>query len=84
MKKIETFRFQSLKNVEFTLAVPHIVGIVGRYPCVRWQLEKRLETLEAFLPDLDRIEAQERRWREAEALDEDERLRDAYVKTLIT
>jgi hypothetical protein len=73
---------EGLRNVEFTLVVPHVLNIVDRSPLVQ-QLEKRLNGVKAFLPDLDRIEAQERRWHEARLLDETERLRDGYVNTLI-
>ncbi|MDR2126478.1 MAG: DUF6261 family protein [Prevotellaceae bacterium] len=81
--KIERFRFQSLKNVEFTLVVPHIIEISEKYPCVLQHLEKRLESVKAFLPELGKIEAQERKWQDAKQLDEYERLRDSYVNTLI-
>jgi hypothetical protein len=83
MNKIEKFKFQYLSNVEFTLAVPQIIVIADRYSVVPQQLGKRLDTLKAFLPELDKIEAQERRWRDAKTLDENERSRDAYVNTLI-
>jgi hypothetical protein len=83
MEKIEKFKFQSLSNMEFTLLVPHIVSMVEKYAAVPRQLEKRFEALKAFLPDLDRIEAHERKWREAGALNEYERSRDAYVNTLV-
>ncbi|MDR0420921.1 MAG: DUF6261 family protein [Prevotellaceae bacterium] len=81
--KIERFRFQSLKNVEFTLVVPHIVNIVEKHPIVEQQLQKRMDALKALLPELDKIEAQERKWHDAKQLDEYERLRDSYVNTLI-
>ncbi|MDR2292967.1 MAG: DUF6261 family protein [Prevotellaceae bacterium] len=81
--KIERFRFDELKNAEFTLVVPHIVNIVEKYPIALQQLPKRIAALKAFLPELDKIEAQERKWRDAQQLDEYERLRDAYVNTLI-
>jgi hypothetical protein len=83
MEKVERFRFQSLSNDEFTIAVPHIVSIADKYSVVSRQLGKRYDALKAFLPELDRIEAQERKWREAKMLNEYERLRDAYVNTLI-
>jgi hypothetical protein len=73
---------EGLRNAEFTLVVPHILGIVAGSPFVQ-QLERRLDGVKAFLPDLDRIEAQERRWHDAGLLDEAERLRDGYVGTLI-
>jgi hypothetical protein len=68
--------------MEFTLAVQHVFAIVSRSPLAP-QLGKRLKALEAFFPDLDKIEAQERRWRDARLLDEAERSRDAYLNTLI-
>ncbi|MDR1224018.1 MAG: DUF6261 family protein [Tannerella sp.] len=80
--KIERFRLEGLRNMEFTLVVPHILTIVERSPHAQ-QLEKRLNGVKAFLPDLDRIEAQERRWHDARLLDESERSRDGYVSTLI-
>jgi hypothetical protein len=83
MKRIERFHFQSLSNVEFTLLVPHIVTVAEKYPVVPQRLEKRLDALKAFLPELDRMEVQERRWRDAKTLDENERSRDAYLNTLI-
>jgi hypothetical protein len=83
MRRIEKFHFQSLSNVEFTLLVPYIIVIADRYLIVSRQLGKRLDALKAFLPELDRIEAQERGWRDAKALDGNERARDAYVNTLI-
>ncbi|MDR1349118.1 MAG: DUF6261 family protein [Prevotellaceae bacterium] len=81
--KIERFRFDGLKNVEFTLVVPHIVNILEKYPVIEQQLKNRLDALKGFLPDLDRIEAQERKWNKAGLLNEAERARDAYVNTLI-
>jgi hypothetical protein len=83
MKKVEKFKFQGLNNMEFTLLVPHIVFIVGKYSVVLQYLGKRFEALKAFLPELDKIEAQERKWRDAKTLNEYERSRDSYVNTLI-
>jgi hypothetical protein len=83
MKKIDRFKFQSLSNVEFTIVVPHIVSIAEKYPVVFRQLGKRFEAVKLFLPRLDRIEAQERKWGEAKTLNEHEHSRDAYVNTLI-
>jgi hypothetical protein len=77
--KIERFRFQSLDNAEFTIAVPHIVTIAEKYSVVSQGIPKRLEAVKAFLPDLDKIEAHDRKWRDAKTLDECERSRDAYV-----
>jgi hypothetical protein len=82
IQKIERFRFEGLKNMEFTLVVPHILSIVEKSPPASL-LSRRLNDVKAFLPDLDRIEAQERKWRDAKQLDEAERMRDGYVKTLI-
>jgi hypothetical protein len=56
---------------------------VDKYSVVPQQLGKRFGALKAFMPELDKIEAQERKWREAKTLDEYERSRDAYVNTLI-
>jgi hypothetical protein len=81
--QIERFRWDGLRNVEFTLAIPHIINIMGKYSLVEQQLKKRFDALYAFLPDLDKIEAQERKWSEANLLNENERLRDTYVNTLI-
>jgi hypothetical protein len=39
--------------------------------------------VKGFLPALDKIEVQERRWQEAKVLDEEERLRDDFVNTII-
>ncbi|MDR1223426.1 MAG: hypothetical protein LBL07_11200, partial [Tannerella sp.] len=83
MEKIERFKFQSLNNMEFTLLVPHIVSMAEKYAVVPRQLGKRLEALKAFLPDLDRIEAHERKWHEAKTLNGYERSRDACVNTLV-
>jgi hypothetical protein len=83
MEKIERFRFQSLSNVEFTIAVPHIVSIAEKFPAVSRQMGKRFDALKAFLPELDKIEAHERKWHDAKILNEYERSRDAYVNTLI-
>jgi hypothetical protein len=83
MNKIERFRFQSLNNVEFTLVVPHIVTVAGRYPVVHQRLDRRFLVLDAFRPELKKIEAQERKWRDAKTLGELEHSRDAYVNTLI-
>jgi hypothetical protein len=80
--KIERFRMESLRNAEFTLVVPHILAIVNRSP-FNQQLSKRLSVLMALLLDLDKIEAQERRWRDNRLMNEAERLRDEYVNTLI-
>jgi hypothetical protein len=81
-QKIERFRFNGLKNAEFTLAVPHIVAIMGKYPCMG-QLGKRFDAVKAFLPDLDRIEVQERKWSDAKIMDDAEHSRDGFVNTLI-
>jgi hypothetical protein len=83
MKKIVRFRFQSLNNVEFTLVVPHIISIAEKYPVVQQQLLNRFGRLNAFLPELDKMEAQERKWHDAKTRDGYERSRDAYVNTLI-
>jgi hypothetical protein len=83
MVRIEKFRFQSLNNVEFTLVVPHIITIADGYPVVHQQLERRFQTVGAFGPELKKIEAQERKWRDAKTLGELERSRDTYVSTLI-
>ncbi|MDR0605863.1 MAG: DUF6261 family protein, partial [Bacteroidales bacterium] len=83
MEKIERFRFQSLSNVEFTIVVPHIVSIAAKYPVVSQRLSRRFEALQAFLPELDRIEIHERKWHDAKILNEYERSRDSYVNTLI-
>jgi hypothetical protein len=83
MNRIERFRFYGLSNAEFTLVVPHIIAIVDKYPVVRQRLDNRFAALDAFRPELEKIEAQERKWREAKTLDELERSRDAYVNTLI-
>jgi hypothetical protein len=69
--------------MEFTYFVPRVVSIAEKYPVVFQYTGKRFEALKAFLPQLDKIEAQERRWRDAKSLDECERSRDSYVKTLI-
>jgi hypothetical protein len=81
--KIERFRFDGLKNAEFTLVAPHIVSIIEKHSIAEQQLQKRIDALKAFLPELDKIEAQERKWNDAKQLDEYERLRDSYVNTLI-
>jgi hypothetical protein len=83
MKKIDRFRFQSLSNVEFVRVILHIIAIAEKYSVVPQQLKKRFDTLKFFLPELDRIEVQERKWRESKTLDEYERSRDAYVNILI-
>jgi hypothetical protein len=41
-----------------------ILSIVEKSPLASL-LNRRLNEVKAFLPDLDRIEAQERKWREA-------------------
>jgi hypothetical protein len=82
IQKIERFKFNGLKNMEFTLVVPHILSIVESSP-VAPQLSRRLNAVKTFLPDLDRIEAQERKWHEAGQLNEAELARDGYVNTLI-
>jgi hypothetical protein len=83
MKKIDRFRFPSLSNEEFTRVVPHIVAIAKKYSVVVQKLEKRFGALQSFLPELDKIEAQARKWREAKTLKEYESSRSAYVNTLI-
>jgi hypothetical protein len=83
MNRIERFRFHSLSNVEFTLLVPHIVTVADKYPVVHQQLDRRFWALKAFQPELKKIEAQERSWRDAKTLDELDRARDGYVNTLI-
>jgi hypothetical protein len=69
--------------MEFTILVPHIVSMTEKYSVVPQQLGKRFNALKAFLPDLDKIEAHERKWHDAKTLNECERSRDAYVNTLI-
>jgi hypothetical protein len=81
--KIERFKFDGLKNAEFTLVAPHIVIIIDKHSIVEQQLQKRADALKTLLPELDKIEAQERKWHDAKQLDEYERLRDSYVNTLI-
>jgi hypothetical protein len=83
MKKINRFRFPNLSNEEFTRVVPHIVAIAKKYSVVLQKLEKRFVALQSFLPELDKIEAQTRKWREAKTLNEYEHSRSAYVHTLI-
>ncbi|MDR1098046.1 MAG: DUF6261 family protein [Tannerella sp.] len=83
MEKIVRFKFQSLSNMEFTLLVPHIVSMAEKSAVVPQQLGKRFGALKAFLPDLDRIEAHERKWHEAKTLNGYEHSRDAYVNTLV-
>jgi hypothetical protein len=73
---------EELRNAEFTLVVPHVLNIVDGSPLVQ-QLEKQLNGVKAFLPDLDRIEAQERRWRESLLLSDIERSRDGHFNMLI-
>jgi hypothetical protein len=80
--KIERFRMEGLKNMEFTLMAPHAIKIAGKYPCINL-LEKRLDAVKAFLPELDRIEAQERKWHNAYLLNEAESNRDGFVNALI-
>lgn len=80
---IKRFRLWSLSNMEFTFFVPRVVSIAGKYPAVSQQMGKRYDALKAFLPELDKIEVQERKWRDSKLLDEYERSRDSFVKTLI-
>jgi hypothetical protein len=80
--KIERFRMEGLRNAEFTMIVPHILAIMSR-SSFNQQLSKRVDAIRAFLPDLDKIEAQDRRWRDNRLLNEAEQLRDGYVNTLI-
>jgi hypothetical protein len=81
-ERITRFRFEDLRNAEFTRAVPHIVAIIEQSP-VASRLGKRLKELISYLPDLEKIEVQERKWHEAKQLNEAERSRDDYVNTLI-
>jgi hypothetical protein len=69
--------------MEFTIVVPHIISIVEKYSVVPQHLKKRLDTLKVFIPDLDKIEAQSRKWRDAKLLDDCEHSRDTYVSTLV-
>jgi hypothetical protein len=63
--------------------VPYIIAIADRYPGLIQQLGKRPDALKAFLPELGKIEAQERGWHDAKTLDSHERSRDVYVNTMI-
>jgi hypothetical protein len=69
--------------MEFTYLIPRIVLIAEKYSIVNQHLGKRFEALKSFLPQLEKIKAQERKWRDAKTLDEHERSRDSYVRTLI-
>jgi hypothetical protein len=69
--------------MEFTIVAPHIVSITEKYSVVPVLLGRRFDALKSFLPELDKIEAQERRWRDAKTLNNCERSRDAYVNTLV-
>jgi hypothetical protein len=80
--KIERFRFDGLKNMEFTLMAPHAIKIAEKYPCINL-LEKRFNAVKSFLPELDKIEAQERKWHNAHLLNEAESNRDGFVNALI-
>jgi hypothetical protein len=81
-KRITAFRFEDLRNAEIARAIPHIVAIIEK-SSVAPRLDKRLRELISCLPDLEKIEVQERKWHEAKQLNEAERSRDGYVNTLI-
>jgi hypothetical protein len=81
--KIERFKFVYLRHMEFTIVVPRIVAIVESHDPDALRLTGRLNAVKAFLPDLDRIEVQERKWRESALLAESERVRDDMVNTII-
>jgi Txe/YoeB family toxin of Txe-Axe toxin-antitoxin module len=69
--------------MEFTIVAPFIVSIAEKYSVVFNYLGRRFDALKAFLPELGKIEAQERKWRDAKMLNEYERSRDAFVNTLV-
>jgi hypothetical protein len=81
--KIDRFKLSYLRNMEFTLVVPRLISIVDNHNPESLGLAGRLNIVKRFLPDLDRMEAQERRWNEAAQLDECERSRDSMVNLLI-
>jgi hypothetical protein len=80
--RINSCRFEELRNVEFVWVVPHIVTIVKESPLAS-KLDKRLNGVISCLPDLGKIEAQERKWHESKQINEAEHARDDYVNTLI-
>ncbi|MDR3260479.1 MAG: DUF6261 family protein [Tannerella sp.] len=80
---IERFRITALRNMEFTLVVPRIVSIVESHDPAALRLANRLEAVKSFLPDLEKIEAQERKWSDAALMEGCEDTRDDMVNTLI-
>jgi replicative superfamily II helicase len=79
---IEELKFNALRNMEFNLLVTHILSIVDQ-PFVLNRVGKRVDTLKAFLPELEKIEAQDRKWHESNDLNQAEKDRDNYVNILI-
>jgi hypothetical protein len=35
MEKIERLKHWYLRNTEYTIAIPHLVAIIDKYPCVK-------------------------------------------------
>jgi hypothetical protein len=80
---IERFRITALRNMEFTLVVPRIVAIVESHDPDALRLKNRLDAVKSFLPDLAKIEAQERRWPDANLMEGCESTRDDMVNIMI-
>jgi hypothetical protein len=81
-RTIEEFKYNGLRNMEFNLLVSHIISIIDQ-AFVRDKIGKRVDTLKKFLPELEKIEAQDRKWHESNELNQAEKDRDNYVNTLI-
>ncbi len=81
--KIERFRITRLRNMEYTLVVPRIINIIERYFPESLRITRRLDALKAFLPELDKIEAHERRWHASQEKNDCERQRDEAVNAII-
>ncbi len=81
--KIERFNISRLRNMEYTLVVPRIIAIVENHNPEALRLSKRMDALKAMQPELDRIEAHERRWHASQEKNDCEHRRDQMVNALI-
>lgn len=80
---IERFKISHLRNMEYALIVPRILRIADSYDPERLHLGRRLNRAKAFLPELQRIEAIERKWHKSRQLGDSEFTRDIMVNTII-
>ena len=84
MASIVKFRFPGLWNSEYPLVVNRILEIVGAYNPQAIHLGLSFERLEAFRPQLVKIEAQERADRDSATLSELDQQRDTLFNVVYT